>query len=255
MGSLIDGILNGGFFTGTASKGFVGNLEPLEALPALDSSHQPFKRTDEFVGGPKKKPRKEAGKWSCEWQKPGTGKPDGKGKLSAAQVKAKGISSEQLCRPIGDEVAKHKDPNYTKLVRTKRTAKKAYNKAYKKFVKKEEKKGKHSRGYPQAPQPKYENRGSKWPKFDNPQLNKAFAKRLAKAQKDAASAAASRPTAVAASAPAPTPPPEPQMTLLPPVIETAAAPAQAAPAPRKRGGGQQKPAAQQAPKKQAAKKK
>lgn len=236
MGSLLDGILNGGFFTGTAKAGFVGNLEAgdqLEALPALDSSHQPFKRTDQFVGGPRKQPRTQQGKWACEWQEPGTGKPDGRGKLSRA--KAKEYSSEQLCTPVGDEAAKHKE-GYVKLVRVKRNAKKKYNTAYKKFVAKEEKKGKQSRGYPQATQSKYVKRPSKWPKFENPNTNKAFAKRMAKMQKQ--------------PAPAPTPavlpvlPSQPAVQEeIPLVIDTtaaSAAPAAApapAPAPRKRGGG------------------
>lgn len=234
MGFLLDGILNGGFFTGGASKGFVGNMEPLEALPALDSSHQPFKRTDKFKGGPAKVPRDEKQKWACEWQKPGTGKPDGRGALKPAQVKAKGIVSEQLCRPIGEEAAKHKDPNYTKLVRTKGSTKKKYNKKYKKFVKKEEKKGVQSRGYAQKEQPSYRKRDSKWPKFENPQLNKAFAKRLAKEK-----AAGARVPAAAPAAAAPAPAPQAEMQLLPPVIETAGSAAvavQTAPAPRKRGG-------------------
>lgn len=191
--SLLDGILNGGFFTGQRVPAGFGNLSDLGAPhPPIDGTHTPFKRSDKLPGLKGGTPREEQKKWQCEWQAVGTGRPDGSGKTSKPNL----YSSEQICTPIGDEAEKHKD-GYTKIVRIKKATKAKYNTKYKKEMKKEEDKGKKSRGFANKPQADYEKRKTSWPKFEN---NPTFAKRLAREQKAQQAAAAAKAAQEAAKA-------------------------------------------------------
>lgn len=187
---LLDGILNGGFFTGQRIPAGFGNLGA--PLPPIDGTHTPFKRSDKLPGLKGGTPREEQKKWQCEWQEVGTGRPDGSGKTS----RPKDYSSEQICTPIGEEAEKHKE-GYTKIVRIRKATKSKYNEKYKKEMKKEEDKGKKSRGFPNKPQSNYEKRKTGWPKFEN---NPTFAKRLAREQKAQQAAAAEKAAQEAAKA-------------------------------------------------------
>lgn len=190
---LLKGILNGGFFTGSSVPAGFGNLAE---LPPIDGSHNPFKRKAELIGtgvdpdgevhdditvtdAPRE--RKQSEKWECEWQPVGTGRPDGSGALAKSKVSE--YMSEQLCTPIGEEVARHK-PGYTKVVRIRKKTKQKYNKNYKKLLKieKAEKKYEnrnHGTVDKQSAQPNYKKRKTAWPKFEN---NPTFAARMKREQ-------------------------------------------------------------------------
>jgi len=249
---LLNGILNGGFFTGTGVPAGFGNLSE---LPPIDGSHSPFKRNPNLIGtgvdpqgevhdditvtdSPRE--RKQSEKWECEWQPVGTGRPDGSGALAKSKIPE--YMSEQLCTPIGEEATRHK-PGYTKVVRIRRKTKQKYNKGYKKLLKIEKAENEfENRNHPQKAQENYKKRKTAWPKFEN---NPTFAARMkrderkaAKAKAEAAMVAEAKAKREAALSPAA------KAELAKEKAAKAKAPAKAAAAPKKaaKGGGKKKAA-------------
>ena len=98
---------------------FVGHITRTQGslgYPPLDESHNPFKRSDERPGGPKRRYDHEAKKWECTKQKPTA------------------THTIQRCVYVGPPKQGVK-PGKVKTVRRSKAKMKRYNKAYHKHLK------------------------------------------------------------------------------------------------------------------------